>query len=62
MLVFSVITGGTDGIGKAYAFELARKGFSVVLIARSQTKLDAVRDQLVQENDVEVRSPNTFQK
>ena len=37
----AVVTGATDGIGKAMAFELARKGLSIVLISRSQEKLDA---------------------
>ncbi|KAJ0056505.1 hypothetical protein NL108_008352, partial [Boleophthalmus pectinirostris] len=36
------VTGATDGIGKAYAEELARRGFSIVLISRSQDKLDDV--------------------
>ena len=36
-----MVTGATDGIGKAMAFELARKGLSIVLISRSQEKLDA---------------------
>ncbi|XP_004066896.1 very-long-chain 3-oxoacyl-CoA reductase-B isoform X2 [Oryzias latipes] len=39
---WAVVTGATDGIGKAYAEELARRGFSIVLISRSQEKLDEV--------------------
>ncbi|XP_036440234.1 very-long-chain 3-oxoacyl-CoA reductase-B isoform X2 [Colossoma macropomum] len=39
---FEVVTGATDGIGKAYAEELARRGFSIVLISRTQEKLDEV--------------------
>lgn len=35
-----VVTGCTDGIGKAYAKELARKGLSIVLVSRNQEKLD----------------------
>jgi len=38
-----LITGGTDGIGKATAQALARKGFSIVLAARSPTKAESVR-------------------
>ncbi|XP_028812779.1 very-long-chain 3-oxoacyl-CoA reductase-B [Denticeps clupeoides] len=39
---WAVVTGATDGIGKAYAEELARRGFAIVLISRSQDKLDEV--------------------
>uniref|UniRef100_A0A8C9RL25 Hydroxysteroid (17-beta) dehydrogenase 12a n=2 Tax=Scleropages formosus TaxID=113540 RepID=A0A8C9RL25_SCLFO len=39
---WAAVTGATDGIGKAYAEELARRGFAVVLISRSQEKLDDV--------------------
>lgn len=39
---WAVVTGATDGIGKAYAEELGRRGFSIVLISRSQEKLDDV--------------------
>ena len=44
---WAVITGATDGIGKAYAFELARKGFNLVLISRTQSKLDETKDEIV---------------
>ncbi|XP_072537050.1 17-beta-hydroxysteroid dehydrogenase type 3 isoform X2 [Salminus brasiliensis] len=37
---WAVITGGSDGIGKAYAQELARCGLNVVIISRSKEKLD----------------------
>jgi len=36
-----VVTGATDGIGKAMAVEYAKAGMSVVLISRTQAKLDA---------------------
>lgn len=39
---WAVVTGATDGIGKVYAEELGRRGFSIVLISRSQEKLDDV--------------------
>lgn len=36
---FAVVTGSTDGIGRAYALELARRGVNVCLISRSLDKL-----------------------
>jgi NADP-dependent 3-hydroxy acid dehydrogenase YdfG len=38
----TVVTGSTDGIGKAYAVELAKRGVNIVLISRTQQKLDVV--------------------
>ncbi|KAI4902693.1 hypothetical protein NFI96_028967 [Prochilodus magdalenae] len=43
---WAVVTGATDGIGKSYAEELARRGFSMMLISRSQEKLDDVAQSL----------------
>ncbi|XP_078699620.1 inactive hydroxysteroid dehydrogenase-like protein 1 [Branchiostoma floridae x Branchiostoma belcheri] len=37
---WAVVTGCTDGIGKAYAQELASRGLNIVLISRNQTKLE----------------------
>lgn len=44
---WAVVTGATDGIGKGYAFELARQGMNIVLISRTQSKLDAVKSELL---------------
>ena len=45
--ILAVVTGATDGIGKAMAFEMARKGQSIFLISRSQEKLEATRSELL---------------
>jgi NAD(P)-dependent dehydrogenase (short-subunit alcohol dehydrogenase family) len=37
-----LITGATDGVGKVTAFELAKKGFTLVIAARSSEKAEAV--------------------
>ncbi|XP_042690651.1 inactive hydroxysteroid dehydrogenase-like protein 1 isoform X1 [Centrocercus urophasianus] len=39
---WAVVTGSTDGIGKAYAEELAKRGVNIILISRSKEKLEAV--------------------
>ena len=43
---FSVVTGATDGIGKAYASKLASFGLNIVLISRTRSKLDRVADEI----------------
>ena len=36
---WAIVTGCTDGIGKAYADQLAKRGLNIVLISRSLEKL-----------------------
>ena len=36
---WAFITGSSDGIGKAFAFTLAKEGFNIVLCARTFSKL-----------------------
>lgn len=43
---WAVVTGATDGIGKAYAKALAKKGMSIVLISRTESKLKAVQEEI----------------
>jgi len=43
---WAVITGATDGIGKAYALQLAKKGISVLLISRTESKLVEVAKEI----------------
>ncbi|KAI9685473.1 MAG: hypothetical protein M1820_010797 [Bogoriella megaspora] len=43
---WAVITGASDGIGKEYALQLASKGFNLVLISRTQSKLDALASEI----------------
>ncbi|XP_051919267.1 very-long-chain 3-oxoacyl-CoA reductase-B isoform X1 [Hippocampus zosterae] len=53
---WAVVTGATDGIGKAYAEELARRGFAIVLISRSQEKLDEVSKAIESKYGVETKT------
>ncbi len=43
---WALVTGATDGIGKALSHELAAEGFDLVLHGRDAGKLGAVRDEL----------------
>jgi 17beta-estradiol 17-dehydrogenase / very-long-chain 3-oxoacyl-CoA reductase len=43
---WSVITGATDGIGKAYAEQLAKRGQNIVLISRTLAKLEQLAKEL----------------
>ncbi len=51
----ALITGASSGIGKATALSLAKAGFHIVVLGRSQAKLDAVVSE-IQKHDVDVRS------
>ncbi len=41
-----MVTGSTDGIGKAYAFELAKKGLKIILVSRNNEKLEQVATEI----------------
>ncbi|XP_045895856.1 hydroxysteroid (20-beta) dehydrogenase 2 isoform X3 [Micropterus dolomieu] len=43
---WAVVTGATSGIGKAYASELAHRGLDVILISRSDEKLEMVAKEI----------------
>jgi len=52
---WAVVTGSTDGIGKAYANRLAQKGFNILLISRTEDKLKAVAEEIKSSNQVQVK-------
>ncbi|KAK3874766.1 hypothetical protein Pcinc_020328 [Petrolisthes cinctipes] len=52
---WAVVTGATDGIGKAFAFELARMGFKVVLVSRTPFKLQNVAAEIKSQYGTETR-------
>jgi 17beta-estradiol 17-dehydrogenase / very-long-chain 3-oxoacyl-CoA reductase len=45
-LTYALVTGASDGIGRALCFELSRRGFALVLHGRNPTKLAAMADEL----------------
>lgn len=52
---WAVITGATDGLGKAYAKALAEKGLDIVLVSRSMSKLKDVATEIKQKYGVDTR-------
>lgn len=49
---WAVVTGATDGIGLAYAKHLAKLGINIVLISRTQSKLDTAAAEIQQKSKV----------
>lgn len=43
---WAVITGASDGIGKEFALQIARQGFNLILVSRTQSKLDTLASQI----------------
>jgi 17beta-estradiol 17-dehydrogenase / very-long-chain 3-oxoacyl-CoA reductase len=52
---WAVITGCTDGIGKAYAEMLAKKGLNVVLLSRSLDKLEKLAEEIKTKYSVQTK-------
>ncbi|KAK7542110.1 uncharacterized protein J3D65DRAFT_612646 [Phyllosticta citribraziliensis] len=52
---WAVITGASDGIGKEYALQLARKGFNVVLVSRTESKLRSLAAEIEATHKVQTR-------
>ncbi|XP_052579803.1 very-long-chain 3-oxoacyl-CoA reductase isoform X2 [Peromyscus californicus insignis] len=57
---WAVVTGGTDGIGKSYAEELAKRGMKIVLISRSQDKLNQVSSAIMNNVGMSYEYPEYF--
>ncbi|KAF2242422.1 NAD(P)-binding protein [Trematosphaeria pertusa] len=43
---WALITGASDGIGKEFALALAKKGYNIILISRTQSKLDTLASEI----------------
>jgi len=52
---WAVVTGASDGIGRAMAFEGARLGLNIVLVARRRSRLDDIAQEIAQRHAVQTR-------
>ncbi|KAM7203454.1 3-ketoacyl-coa reductase [Naviculisporaceae sp. PSN 640] len=43
---WAVVTGASDGLGKEFSLQLAAKGFNIVLVSRTKSKLDALAQEI----------------
>ena len=52
-----MITGSSDGIGRVMALQMAKYGFNLVLVSRTQEKLEKVKEECLKLNpDVDVQT------
>jgi 17beta-estradiol 17-dehydrogenase / very-long-chain 3-oxoacyl-CoA reductase len=54
--LYLVITGCTDGIGEEFALQLAKAKFNVVLVSRTQSKLDNLASSIQDKYSVETKT------
>ncbi|XP_046791795.1 testosterone 17-beta-dehydrogenase 3 [Gallus gallus] len=52
---WAVVTGAGDGLGKAYSFELAKRGLNIVMISRTLEKLQRVANEIEQATGQKVK-------
>eukprot|EP00112_Aurelia_sp_Birch-Aquarium-sp1_P005305 Seg160.1 transcript_id=Seg160.1/GoldUCD/mRNA.D3Y31 product="Hydroxysteroid dehydrogenase-like protein 1" protein_id=Seg160.1/GoldUCD/D3Y31 len=52
---WAVITGASEGIGRAYSIELAKRGMNVVLMSRSYSKLEKVATEIEKNFNVQTK-------
>ncbi|KAI9288531.1 hypothetical protein BC943DRAFT_341824 [Umbelopsis sp. AD052] len=53
---WAVITGASDGIGKEFASQLAKKNFNLLLVSRTESKLQALAKELEQAHGIQTKT------
>lgn len=57
---WAVVTGASDGLGKEFAGQLAAKGFNLVLVSRTQSKLDTLASEITAKFAAKAPQVKTF--
>ncbi|MFV2016656.1 MAG: SDR family NAD(P)-dependent oxidoreductase [Candidatus Heimdallarchaeota archaeon] len=52
---YALITGASSGIGEEFAYQLASKGYNLILVARRKSLLEAIALKITKTHNVEVR-------
>ena len=53
---WALIAGGSQGIGEAFAYQLAKKGMNLILIARRKELLESIASRLAKNFKIQVRT------
>ncbi|KAG4070196.1 hypothetical protein HA402_003886 [Bradysia odoriphaga] len=53
---WALVTGATDGIGKQFARSLAQRGFNIVLVSRTLSKLESVAEEISENFNVQTHT------
>jgi short-subunit dehydrogenase len=51
---YALITGGSKGIGKEIAIQLAERGYNLLLVARNSYELQMVKEEIQKKYSLEV--------
>lgn len=54
--VYSIITGASSGVGRSASLALAAQGRGLILVSRTQEKLDSVREEITKQYSVPVQT------
>lgn len=54
---YAIVTGSSDGIGLEYARQLAKRGFNLLLISRTESKLKKIQEDLQKKYRIDVSFP-----
>ena len=52
---WALVTGGSDGIGKGFAKQLAKQGFNIYLVSRTEDKMKILSDEIKYNYNVDVK-------
>lgn len=52
---YALITGASKGIGRSIAFNLAKRGYNLLLVARAEAELKELSDTIAQQHQVQVK-------